>query len=95
MYICGLFWIFPYLFFSKSFLQIKFLILVENINKIHFFVLYFEKKKRNKQHMVQTLSGVPPLRVVIGFIQGSVVRVNLSNLTQLHDFLSVSSSVIL
>lgn len=82
-------------FFEKSFLQIKFLILVENINKIHFFVLYFEKKRRNKQHMVQTLSGVPPLRVVIGFIQGSVVRVNLSNLTQLHDFLSVSSSVIL
>lgn len=94
MYICLLFGIFPYLFFFKSFLQIKFLIL-ENINKIHFFVLYFEKKKRNKQHMVQTLSGVPPLRVVIGFIQGSVVRVNLSNLTQLHDFLSVSSSVIL
>lgn len=93
MYICGLFWIFPYLFFSKSFLQIKFLIL-ENINKIHFFVLYIEKKEI-KQHMVQTLSGVPPLRVVIGFIQGSVVRVNLSNLTQLHDFLSVSSSVIL
>lgn len=93
MYICLLFGIFPYLFFFKSFLQIKFLIL-ENINKIHFFVLYIEKKEI-KQHMVQTLSGVPPLRVVIGFIQGSVVRVNLSNLTQLHDFLSVSSSVIL
>lgn len=60
------FGIFPYLFFFKSFLQIKFLIL-ENINKIHFFVLYIEKKEI-KQHMVQTLSGVPPLRVVLGFI---------------------------
>lgn len=86
-------WDFPLFIFFKSFLQIKFLIL-ENINKIHFFVLYIEKKEI-KQYMVQTLSGVPPLRVVIGFIQGSVVRVNLSNLTQLHDFLSVSSSVIL
>lgn len=46
MFICWLFGIFPYLFFFKSFLQIKFLIL-ENINKIHFFVLYIEKK-RNK-----------------------------------------------
>lgn len=43
-------------------------------------------EKKIKQHRGQTLSWVNPLRVVLGFIYFSVVRVNLSNLTQLHGF---------